>query len=172
MTMHGGKLIPLDEESKSKDMTLGSSGIAYYVSHGLGQEIYTSGVLAKKGKNTDETKDWTDTAVFQTDDGLYFAISANNRLEFWRINHFGNKSENQGEKIEKVNEIFVRNIGVEVSNVVRIDQNLWYVSASVQDNPFNGPFQSSWWTLCQWDKDKGFHLLKKVNMVNIMKFKI
>ncbi|AVN62053.1 hypothetical protein CG001_00050 [Mesoplasma coleopterae] len=161
MTMRGGKLIPLDEGSKAKDMKLGSSGIAYYVSHGLGQEIYTSGVLAKKGMNTDETKDWRDTAVFQTDDGLYFAISANNRVEFWRINHFGNKPKDEGEKIEKVNEIFVRNIGVEVPNVVRIDKNLWYVSASVQDNPFKGPFQSAWWTLCEWDKDKGFTPVKK-----------
>ncbi|AVN64766.1 hypothetical protein CG002_00050 [Mesoplasma florum] len=162
ITMKNGMVIPLDKESKEKDMTLNKSGIAYFVSHGLGNEIYTSGVLSKDNMNKDGSGNWRDTAVFQTDDGVYFAISANNRLEFWRINNFGNKPGDIGkEKITKVNEIFVRNLGVEVPNVVRIEKNLWYVSASVQDNPFKGPYQSAWWTLCEWDKEKGFIPVKK-----------
>ncbi|WP_338985345.1 hypothetical protein [Spiroplasma endosymbiont of Diplazon laetatorius] len=150
--------------SYSNDKTTDESGIAYFVSHGLGQDFYTSGVLSKECLNKDGTMNWRDTAVFETDDGVYFAISANNRLEFWKINHFGNKKENINKpKIEKVNELFVRNIGVEVPNVVRMGENLWYVSASVQDNPFGGPFQSSWYSFCEWDKEKGFTPLKNEN---------
>ncbi|AUM62402.1 hypothetical protein [Spiroplasma monobiae] len=145
----------------SSNYTTSESGIAYFVSHGLGQEFYTSGVLSKDCLNNDGSMNWRDTALFETDDGLYFAISANNRLEFWKINHFDNKKAKNEPKITKVSEMFVRNIGVEVPNVVRMGENLWYISASVQDNPFGGPFQSGWWSLCEWDKEKGFVHVKK-----------
>ncbi|ATZ21701.1 hypothetical protein [Mesoplasma tabanidae] len=170
LTNNGSEEIGKESNIESKkvttknDYTTDESGIAYFVSHGLGQDFYTSGVLSKECLNKDGTLDWRDTAVFETDDGVYFAISAHDRLEFWKINHFGNKPKNEGtEKITKVSELFVRNIGVEVPNVVRVDNNLWYVSASVQDNPFGGPFQSAWWTLCEWDKKDGFIPVYNVN---------
>ncbi|AUB31704.1 hypothetical protein [Spiroplasma floricola] len=142
--------------------TTDESGIAYFVSHGLGKDFYTSGVLSKECLNDDGTMDWRDTALFQVEDELYFAISAHNRLEFWKINYFSDKEKIEDEpKITKVSELYVRNIGVEVPNVVRIDENLWYVSASVQDNPFGGPFQSAWWALCEWDEKQGFIPVKK-----------
>ncbi|PPE04458.1 hypothetical protein EELLY_v1c01330 [Entomoplasma ellychniae] len=146
-----------DEEIISNSNITDESGIAYFVSHGLGQDFYKKGVLSKENlsKPTDNTN-WRDTFVFQTDDGVYFAISAHNRLEFWKINSFEDNEKGGKNKIEKVSELFVRNIGVEVPNVVKIGENLWYVSASVQDNPFGGPFQSAWWTLCEWNAEKGF----------------
>ncbi|AGY41545.1 hypothetical protein mflW37_4780 [Mesoplasma florum W37] len=153
------------------EYTTEESGIAYFVSHGLGQDFYTSGILSKECLNEDGTFDWRDTAVFETEDGVYFAISAHDRLEFYRINNFGNKPEDEGtEKITKVSELFVRNIGVEVPNVARVDENLWYVSASVQDNPFGGPFQSAWWTLCEWDAKTGFIPVYKDNSGKYVKY--
>ncbi|ATI73408.1 hypothetical protein [Mesoplasma florum] len=150
--------------NSSGEYTTDEGGIAYFVSHGLGKDFYTSGVLSKECLNKDGSLDWRDTFVFETDDGVYFAISAHDRLEFYRINNFGNKPEDEGkEKISFVSELFVRNIGVEVPNVARVSKDLWYVSASVQDNPFGGPFQSAWWTLCEWDAKTGFIPVYKDN---------
>lgn len=121
----------------------GDSGIAYFVSHGLGQPIYKTGVLAPE--KPAGINDWRDTFIYQTDDGLHFAISAGNRVEFWKINSF------ETNDIEKVDELYVRGLGVEVPNVIRFGENKWYISCSVQDapDPTKGPFQSSYWYLCK-----------------------
>lgn len=130
-----------EKQCLQKDNYTGDSGIAYYVSHGLGQPIYKAGVLVREGKNPTST-DWRDPYVYETDDGLYFAISAHDRVEFWKINSF------DFEDIKKVDQLYVRPFGVEVPNVVRFGENTWYISCSVQDAPEGGPFQSSFWYLC------------------------
>ncbi|MBE4704159.1 hypothetical protein [Spiroplasma platyhelix] len=119
----------------------GDSGIAYYVSHGLGKPIYKAGVLAPQGKNPTST-DWRDPYVYETDKGLYFAISAHDRVEFWKINSFNT------DDIEKVDQLYVRPFGVEVPNVIRFGENTWYICCSVQDAPEGKPFQSAYWYLC------------------------
>ncbi|WP_338992493.1 hypothetical protein [Spiroplasma endosymbiont of Seladonia tumulorum] len=119
------------------------SGIAYFVLHGLGQPIYKTGVLAPE--KPAGINDWRDTFIYQTDDGLHFAISTGNRVEFWKINSF------ETNDIEKVDELYVRGFGVEVPKVIRFGENKWYISCSVQDapDPTKGPFQSSYWYLCK-----------------------
>lgn len=134
----------------------GDSGIAYYVSHGFGQPIYKAGIITPQYINPTGT-DWRDSFLYNTDDGLYFAIAADTRVEFWRINSF-NESD-----ITKVGEIYVRSIGVEVPNVVRFGENEWYVSCSIQDAHLGGPYQSCEWFLCHMEGEtfvpysKGFH---------------
>ncbi len=121
----------------------GDSGIAYFVSRGLRQPIYKTGVLAPE--KPAGINDWKDTFIYQTDDGLHFAISAGNRVEFWKINSF------ETNDIEKIDELYVRGLGVEVPNVIRFGENKWYISCSVQDppDPTKGPFQSSYWYFCK-----------------------
>lgn len=118
------------------------SGLAYFVSHGLGKPIHKAGVLTYEGKNPTST-DWRDPAMYETEDGLYFAISAHDRIEFWKINSF------ELDDITKVDQLYVRSVGVEVPNVIRFGENTWYISCAVQDRPEGGDYQSAYWYLCK-----------------------
>lgn len=136
-----------DTNAYSGNLGIEESGIAYFVSHGFGKPIYKAGVLTMKGQNPTST-DWRDPYMYETDDGLHFAISAHNRIEFWKIESF------KAEDIKKVDELYVRDIGVEVPNIVRFKDNLWYISCAVQDAPFGESFQSSFWYVCKQVKNK------------------
>lgn len=125
-----------------KENYTGDSGLAYYVSHGLGEPIYKAGVLTPQGKNPTST-DWRDPFIYETDDGLYFAISAHDRLEFWKIKSFNT------DDIEKVDQLYVRPLGVEVPSVIRFGENTWYISCAVQDRPIEQDYQSAYWFLCR-----------------------
>lgn len=137
----------MDKPTITGDLEVQESGIAYYVSHGLGQPIYKAGILTLMGRNPTST-DWRDPYIYETEEGLYFAISAHNRIEFWKINSFNT------EDIKKVDELYVRSFGVEVPNVVRFGDNTWYISCSAQDAPHGKPFQTAYWYLCTLEGEK------------------